>query len=378
MPKNYTTLPLHFEGINSEQFKNLFNHHASQDEVSAAEYLSRYQSVLGRHMDRQAKIYLDTLVWVHLRDAALGKGRPEEQALLQCLRAIVGQRKGLCISHLHSLLELGRQTEGSLRVTAALLQELTEGVALATPDELRAWECAQFVHEVTGYPAPPTCEKWTKVGLSHRTDLPWEFLPGNAPEREANRAMKIAVDHLWNASFEQVFEAFNWDTKSKLSFDLGSDVVEQLEAIRRSNRQSGRTFKSDRTPAFQECIAKQLRPIFEELLASHGCSNHSSLLRILEAAHVGFDQNALGHHLGLSRLIVDLYVRTVTADRPLNSNDYVDWAHAGAALPNCDVFITERHLAHQLTRELRADKIFGCEVVTGAVAATRLLTDRFL
>ena len=356
----------------------LGNWHAEHDEVSSVEYLARYRSVLGRSMDRQAKIYLDTLVWVRLRETVLGKGKPEEEALLECLRKIVRQRDGVCVSHFHSLMEVGRQTEASLRVTAGLLQELTEGVLLVSPDELRAWECAQFVHEVVGCPAPMSYEKWTKVGFSHRSDLPRELLPADAPKRAAERTMKMAVDYFWNASFDEVFEAFSWDTKSKLAFDIDTDVIAKLEDIRKSNRANGRTFQSNRTTAFIECIDKQLLPLFEGVLAQHDCLDHPNLLWVREAASVGFHKNELGRHLGLSRLTVELYVHMVTADRPLASNDYVDWAHAGAALPNCDVFITERYLAHQLTQELRADKTYGCEVVSGAAAATKLLTERFL
>ena len=65
-------------------------------------------------MDRQAKIYLDTLVWVRLKETVLGKGKPEEEALLECLRKIVRQRKGLCVSHFHSLMEVGRQRHADL------------------------------------------------------------------------------------------------------------------------------------------------------------------------------------------------------------------------------------------------------------------------
>jgi hypothetical protein len=378
MVNTHIIKPLYFEDLESKQFKDLVRHHADHDEMSSAEYLASYQSVLGRSMDRQAKIYLDTLVWVRLKETVLGKGKPEEEALLECLRKIVRQRKGLCVSHFHSLMEVGRQTEASLRVTTGLLQELTEGVVLVSPDELRAWECAQFVHEVVGCPAPPTYMKWTKVGFSHRSGFPRELLPANASERGVGRTMKMATDHFWNVTFDQIFEAFSWDTKSKLAFDIDTDVITNLEDIRKSNRANGRTFQSDRTPAFDECIDKQLLPIFEDVLAQHGCLNHWNLNRVLEAASGGFHKNKLGRHLGLSRLMVELYVHMVTADRPLASNDYVDWAHAGAALPNCDVFITERYMAHQLTQELRADKTYGCEVVSSAAAATKLLTDRFL
>lgn len=378
MVKTRIIEPMYFDGLESMQLEDLVRQHAEHDEMSSAEYLARYRSILGRSMDRQAKIYLDTMVWVWLREAVLGQGKPEYHALLECLRKIVRQRKGLCVSHFHSLVEVGRQTETSLRVTAGLLQELTEGVMLVSPDELRAWECARFVHEVVGCPAPPSYEKWTKVGFSHRSALPRELLPANASEHAVERTMKMAIDHFWNVSFNQVFDAFSWDTKSKLAFDIDTDVIAKLEGIRKNNRAKGRTFQSDRTPAFVECIDKQLRPLFEVILAQHGCLDCQNLNRVLEAARLGFGKNEMSRHLGLSRLMVELYVLMVTADKPLVNTDYVDWAHASAALPNCDVFITERYMAHQLRQELRADKTYGCEVVSGAAPATKLLTERLL
>lgn len=373
-----TTKSTPFGNVDPSHLESLIQEHARHDEMSSEEYLERYRSVLGRSMDQQAKIYLDTLVWVELREVVLGKGKPEGAALLQCLREIVRQRKGLCVSHLYSLLELGQQNEASLRVTADLVQELSEGVALVSPNELLAWECAQFVHSVTGCPAPSPHKRWTKVGFCHQTRLTGLLLPSTVPQLTRNRTLKLVTDHLWSATFDQIFEAFNWDTKSKLRFDIGADLIADLEKIRQSNRANGRTFYSDRVLAFEACVDQQLRPLFEAVLVLYSDSHNSNLLKVIKAARDGFHKNKLGLHLGLSCLLVDLYVQMVTADKPLKSNDYVDWAHAGAALPNCDVFITERYLAHQLTKVLRADKTYGCEVVSGLEAATKLLSERYL
>jgi len=52
----------------------------------------------------------------------------------------------------------------------------------------------------------------------------------------------------------------------------------------------------------------------------------------------------------------------MTRKKPLTTNDWVDWSHAAAALAYCDMFFTERHLAHQLRQELGADKQYKCEV----------------
>lgn len=361
----------------TEYEKELAFWHRNNGALDPDAYLAKYRELLGRSMERQVKIYLDTNVWVRLREAELGKGNKDEDQLLQHLREIVRHRVGLCVTHLHSFLEIGRQDETSLRVTAEIVQELTEGVALAPPDELRAWECAAFTQEVVGCGARPPYEKWTKLGLIHKTNLPSEFLPADAIPSVVATTLKCATDIMWNSSIQQICDTFDWQTKAKLSFDIDPNVIAQLEKIREENRTAGRNLKSERTEAFRAHVEEYLRPLFAHALKSAGKYNPTALTAVVTSAEERFARGLLGRSLGLSRLFVDLYCMAVTGNRPITSNDYVDWAHAGAALPNCDLLITERHLAHQLTKLMRADSAFGCAIVAGPKAALQLLTSRY-
>ena len=108
-------------------------HHGNGTQTSAEEYRKSYQQVLLNRLSRTKLIYLDTNYWVSLRKAELGQGSTNERNLLTTLRAMVRAREAICVSHFYSLIELGRQEQSSLRVTANLLDELTEGVAIISP-----------------------------------------------------------------------------------------------------------------------------------------------------------------------------------------------------------------------------------------------------
>lgn len=110
--------------------KNLVGwHHSHGRNIDAAEYLERYRRALLCGLSRTRLLYLDTNYWVRLRKAELGCGTLDAVRLLQTLRAMVRSREILCVSHFHSFLEIGKQEEASLRVTARLLDELTEARA---------------------------------------------------------------------------------------------------------------------------------------------------------------------------------------------------------------------------------------------------------
>lgn len=341
--------------------------------MRAEEYLANYRMLLAHGMERAHKVYLDTNVWVRLRETELGKGTSAEVQLLRRLRKHVQERRVICVSHLHSFLEVGRQSEASLRVTARLLQELTDGVALAPPEELHAWECRRFARDVLGCATPIELGPWTKVGLIHRTGPFRELLPPGADPLAGEATLKAVTDLLWNTTFAEVFEAFDWNTKERLSFDIDPDVIAELERIRRSNGERGLRNSAVRDATFAVYVERNLRSHFVQVLSDSGVLDVSNLDAVLFAANHRFAKRSLAGQLGLSSLFVDLYCLAATSNRPIESADYADWAHAGAALQQCDLFVTERHLAHQLASALHADTALGCVVVAGAEDALRAL-----
>ena len=200
-------------------------------------YLERSRRVLLSGLSRTRLLYLDTNYWVRLRDAELGCGTPEAARLLQTLRAMVRSREVLCVTHFHSFLEVGKQEETSLRVTASLLDELTEAVAVASRADLLVLECADFIEARLGLQLQHDLCVWTKVGQIHKQDLPNQ-MPGPATLFDTNVILKALIDTLWNASFDDVFGSFKWETKSRLNVDIDQEVLEQVEERRRAKDKS--------------------------------------------------------------------------------------------------------------------------------------------
>ena len=96
----------------------------------------------------------------------------------------------------------------------------------------------------------------------------------------------------------------------------------------------------------------------------------SALLRDIQTAEdlavSSFANRSLGRLLPGLAIPTELYVLYETNTQsisPLTTNDWFDWSHAAIALPYCNVFLTERGLAHRLRHEIKADVQYDCKVV---------------
>jgi hypothetical protein len=349
-------------------------HKANGTHLDAAAYLERYRRVLLANLSGTRLLYLDTNYWVWLRDAELGRGLPAATRLLHILRAMVRSREAICVSQLQSFLEIGKQEEISLRATAGLLDELTEGLAISSPSDLRVCECAEFIHAKLGLQVRHDSCVWTKVGQIHKNELPTE-LPDSTTEASRNVILKALIDTLWNATFEDVLGQFKWQTKARLNADIEPEVLAKVEERKREQEAKGLSREKVRLSEFSQSISEQLGPVVVNLLRNWhiergfpdelpAVSRH--LQTVLNVAVNEFKTRSLGRQLPSVAIPVELYALYETAyqtNRPLTTNDWVDWNHGAAALPYCDMFFTERHLAHQLRQELRAEEQYDCEVI---------------
>lgn len=365
--------------------KLAFWHRGNGMDLDAAGYLERYRGVLLNGLSRTKLFYLDTNYWVRLRDAELGCGTPEAARLLRTLRAMVRSREILCVSHWYSFSEIGKQEEASLRVTARLLDELTEGVVIASPADLLAWECAEFIGAKLGLRLLHDLCAWTKVGQIHKHELPSQ-MPGPVTKADRNVILKSVIDTQWNKSFEYIFGQFEWETRSRLEASLEPEVLAQIEARKQKQAVIGLSREQTRLNEFTQAVDGELRPVFVSQLRNWHIQHKFpegvvALLRhlqvVLDAAVSEFKTGTLGRLLPSVSIRTELYT-LYEMDRkkgPLTNNDWVDWSHAAAALPYCDMFFTEKHLAHLLRTELKADQQFGCEVIGTMEEALRRLHD---
>ena len=356
----------------------VFWHRNNGTDMDADQYRNHYRRVLVNGLSQSRIIYLDTNYWVWLRDAERGTGTAEAVRLLKTLRGLVRSREFICVGQFYSFVELAKQEETSLRVTARLVDELTEGVAIAAPDDLMAHDCAEFMDAKLGLQIRSGLCPWTKVGQIHKHDMSTPML-SQATETSKNVVLKAAVDTLWNASLQDVMESFAWDTKTRLNADIDSAVFVQIEKRKRAQLARGLSREQVRVNEFYGVVHDRVRPVVEAQLvkwhAQHGFSaGFEAAVRdvktVVDAAVAEFNAHTLGRFLPTVALQTELYTLYETAQnrsKPLTSNDNADWNHAANALAHCNMFLTERHLAHQLRQELKADEQYGC-VVVGSIA----------
>ena len=346
-------------------------HHINGADVDANMYRERYRSVLLDGLSNAKLIYLDTNYWVELRKAELGYGSAEAKQLLQMLRAMVRAREAICVSQFNSFLELGKQEESSLRVTAGLLDELTEGVAIASMSDLLEWDCSQYISTKLEIQLQQELSIWTKVGQIHQHALP-EKLPGPVTEAGRTVVLKATIDDLWNATFEDVFGQFSWATKHTLNADIDPEVIALVEKRRLKQQAEGQSRERVRLDEFSQFVNESLRPIFTDQLRAWNIQQQfpdglrgfmCQLQTVMDVAVNDFKDRTLGKLLPSAAIPVELYTIYEAGNHRLTTNDWTDWNHAAAALPHCDVFLTDGPLAHQLHQELKADMQYGCTVI---------------
>ena len=348
-------------------------HRNNGADVDAREYRDRYRRVLVSGLSQSRIVYLDTNYWVWLRDAERGTGTADAVRMLKMLRGMVRSRELVCVSQLHSLVELAKQEEASLRITAGLVDELTEGIAIAAPADLMAHDCAEFIDAKLGLEIGGGFCPWTKIGQIHTHDLSAPLLD-EATESDKNVVLKAAVDTFWNASLADVMESFKWDARTSLNADIDPAIFAQIEQRKREQLARGLSREQTRANEFYDVVHDRMRPVFKAQLAKwhaqHGFSAGPEapvrdVQLVVDSAVAEFNAHTLGRFLPTAALQTELYALYETArnrSKPLTSNDNVDWNHASNALAHCDIFLTERHLAHQLRQELKANQQYGCMV----------------
>ena len=346
-------------------------HRANGTELSDQEYQDLYRQRLFHGLANCKRFYLDTNYWIRLRDAERGTGSVEAQRLLKCLRAMVKSREAICVSHLSSFLELAQQEGSSLKLTAQLVDELSEGVAIAPPAELKALQSVEYVAAKLGVTAPGSSNCWTKIGQIVKAELP-DRMPGPVSAGGRRVILKSTLDSLWNAGTHDVFGQFDWDTKAALCGDIDADVIERITELRASQHAQRVPRSQVRRDEFASILRSDYHVNFSDAVRSlwvhnSGDPNDERIVPCVEslvAQAIGdFASNSLGQLLPSLSIQTELYMLWWgDTRRPLTTNDWADWQHAAAALPYCDHFLTEKHLAHQLSNVMQVNQRFACSI----------------
>lgn len=350
--------------------------HRKHPDVSLREHVASKMAALSTQVLRRRRVYLDTRYWLVLRDVAMGRSRrASDVALLAALRRLVRSGAIVCPLGDGSLVEVLRQSDETTRLaTARLIDELSLGVTIQNAQDRLTTEVIHFMllAQTPGAKMVPPLEGvWLKaayaLGVLHPAavafndseqlalakgffDLMWELtledLLTDTPTLPAaiHREFRETAADLTKAAFAHANEIHDWKglyCDEVAGFFEGYADQLQTAFVQLYERQH----PQGRTPTAQELAADR------QLLVN-------AFTNLVRLGKIG---NAL------PRAQIEAGVHAVIRwhrTRPFTAQDFLDIHHATAALPYCNLFLTEKFLGTALTSPpLKLASQFGVEVV---------------
>jgi hypothetical protein len=242
---------------------NTIEKHRQEPNVSLEEYTKGRRIQLGEDIKLRKKIYLDTNFWLELRDVIL-----ERQAmknfidLLGLLRNGVETGKLLCPISDENYYEILQQSdESTLKTSANLIDELSNGVALLSTHERTQFEILYFIRSLTNGADSvynPEVFVWSKVshilGTIHPTSTPFS-------SEDELAIQKSFFDRMWSISLSEMIEVIGMD--NILTMPKFNDLSEELNEGKIKYANENNSFKQ----IFISEIAGVIdlyQPMFEE------------------------------------------------------------------------------------------------------------------
>lgn len=319
------------------------------------------RAILAKGMRGTPKVFLDTNHWIGMRDRHRGRSKSEHQKLYAVLSEAVRENKAICVLHQSVFSEICKQSPASLKQTAQLIQELTQGICLRPREDLNRVEAFNFLSKHGTEDGSESDDVWTKIGLILKSDFASAVSDDRVRENEV--VMKCAFDQFWLSEFGELMDKFDWDTKEKIAYAISDETLESVVALWGDRRQQGIGEGAIRAHEFNYIVSKYYGEGVRRTLRASGHSIAADeLSRFLSGVAVALEKGQLEKMLPGGRIQAELYCARERSARPLASNDWFDFQIAAVALPYCDFFLTEKHLRHQLCEELRLASCFECGV----------------
>lgn len=337
------------------------------------------QVALGKALEGRAAIYLDTRYWIILRDAQRGILGVRAAELLGRLRGAVRAGQAFCPLSESAFLELLKQNDAqSRRETAALMDELSLGVALIGSKERMGTEVAHLIHTHAPAGRPEMLHPlehlvWSKIGCVVALAVP--EAPGLPAEMLSDLHQAI-FDGLWDeTSVVDLVDTTGPTTwiaddaeLAGLSAQLNRDV-----AAHQGGLVSFKKAYDDEVSGAADICGDVAMAIIADMARSQGIEPElvgTPKWHELRRLWCGLLAAAL--RKGPSRQqLQSMHVAAAlhaafrwNKGQQFEANDIYDFEHAGAALGHCQAFFTERALWHMVTaKHVALDVLFDCRVV---------------
>lgn len=369
------------------QFTYTFDKHLKEPDKTFNQYLKEKKVDLGYSLKGIKKIYLDTKYWLLLRDAWLGRARHKEQAdLLQLINKLKVEGMITCPISEDIFVEIIKQTDQeTLKASIELIDNLSNGITLISREERWQTEIFHFIRT-----------SLYKEELIHSIDeLVWIKLPytqgiqspysENLTQEQNNLIQKSFLDLMWSMSLSDLYEMIGMN-KFKMYPHMPdfSNILNQekenycknglsFNAVYLSEIAFIIDFKKDYfNKLFVYLYKKQFGkdPDPEEVTKSNAGQLFANLI------YNSFKLGSINNKLPTFDIEAGINAQIIyDVKRKYKSNDLHDINHAIAALPYCDIFLTEKNLKTFVTRKnLSYDKKYKCCVISDIDDAISELT----
>ncbi len=355
--------------------------HRKHPNVSLQEHYAQSAKTLATFALARHRVYLDTRYWVFLRDAALGRPRiPIHSELLELLRRQVQCGAVICPLGDSTFFELLKQTDTETRMaTVRLIDELSLGVTIQNAKDRLQTELLQFLINTAiekRVPGPPIDRVWLKLG--HVLGIPVPVFEGVSAEEQL-AISKSFFDVMWSVTLEEQLTDTPIPEHPDEDFETTAARITAASKAHASEIGSFQELYQAEIDGFFDGHNEELREAFAQFHRTIRPNEQPAAAHDFESADrvfVNVFSNVFrfgkaGTSLPTAQIVAGVHaIARWHKERPFRSSDFYDIYHATAALPYCDVFLTERFLGTALSRPpLDLARHFGTTVLWDEMAA---------
>ncbi len=333
------------------------------------------QIELERKLRGRRRVFLDVNFWIDCREAKFSNDvAAEKRRLYDALRRGVAEHRIICPVSSDILTELTKQDDAAFVATMAVVDELTQGVAMVPHRERLIIEVERFLGGFAASMAAPHRPIWTAFVFAYGYQDLWP----PAPVHRTEQLLLTMTDAGW------------YLPPSKGVPALRRAVTNAREESERAAERMNRGAEAHRNEAAgYDAILRNELIGAADLLSGHLSAEYDRMA-VIAGVPPG-DENlkttvtqmaALGMHKPEGRRAFGNIVVPATLhaafraekNRRVKPNDIFDFRHAAAALPNCDAFFTEGKLSRLLASgHVGLTKAYPCRVAASHSEAYEVL-----
>jgi hypothetical protein len=323
-------------------------------------------------------VFLDVNFWIDCRDAFFDPASDiEKRELYALLLDAVRAGRLFCPMSSDVLSELTKQRDAEFGATMAVVDELTEGVAMVPHRERLVIEVERFLGGFSSALAAPHRPIWTSfVYAFGYTDI----LPP-VPFRRTQSDLLAMVETGWRMPPSTHIPALRRAIKdAKAESERAAARLNRGADDHRAEVTSYAKVLSDELDGAADLISGHLMSEYDRMASEVGAPAGDETLRrnLTRMAALGM-KNTEGQK-AFGNIVVPATLHAAfraEKNRRFTANDIFDFRHAAAALPNCQAFFTEGKLARLLASgHVALTTAYPCRVAstpTEAIAALRSL-----